>query len=90
MALQNRVQLHRHSSSLTRDRLLLALWALSLNRFGVLYADSTMQTIRRLQRRLLLLDALEHTLVEPCMSTLFNQKASEGLWICFVRHLETP
>ena len=84
MALQNRVQLHRHSSSLTRDRLLLALWALSLNRFGVLYADSTKQTIRRLQRRLLLLllDTLEHTLVEPCMSTLFNQKASEGLWIC--------
>ena len=48
----------------------------------MLYADSTMQTIRRLQRRLLLLDTLEHTLVEPCMSTLFNQKASEGLWIC--------
>ena len=37
---------------------------------------------RLLQRRLLLLDTLEHTLVEPCMSTLFNQKASEGLWIC--------
>ena len=32
--------------------------------------------------------ALEHTVIEPC--TLLDRKASEGLWIYFVRHLETP
>ena len=79
---------------LSRDRpLLLALWALSLNGLSVLYAVSMFDYANHqttVARLLLLRDTLEHTLVEPCMSTFFDQKASEGLWICFVRHLETP
>ena len=77
----------------SRGRPLLALWPLALDRLRVaacvLYRYSTIQIGRHLRRRLLpLLDALEHTVIEPC--TFLDRQASEGLWNYFVRHLETP
>ena len=84
MALQGGYSHTVHSSSLTRDRpLLLALWALGVDRLIVavyiLIRCSTTQIIRRLERKLLLLDTVEHTLIEPCTSTLLDRDASEGL-----------